>query len=236
MFDLDNIDILKKLDVDFLKIASTEIQDTPLIEECSKLKKPLIISTGAATITDISVAVDVVRKYHSNFSLLHTTSIYPAKIYQLNLKMINSLSNTFGLPVGLSDHSKSFFVPTIAVSLGACIIEKHITFNKLAKGPDHFFALEEKELNKMVIGIREVEKSLGNYIKQPTIKNERKGLARRIVLKKNYKKGEKIKISDLIVKRADERGILSIDIKKILGLRVSANIKSDEVLKWKYFK
>ena len=87
--------------------------------------------------------------------------------------MIKSLSNTFGLPVGLSDHSK-VFIPSIAVSLGACIIEKHITFNKLAKGPDHFFALEEKELNKMVIGIREVEKFFGNYIKQPTIKNERK--------------------------------------------------------------
>ena len=154
----------------------------------------------------------------------------------MNLKMINSLSQTFGLPIGLSDHSTSYFVPTIAVALGACIIEKHVTFNKSAKGPDHFFALEEKELNQMVLGIREAEKTGGNYIKQPAIKNERKGFGRRIVLKKNYRKGETIKISDLIIKRADAKGILASDIKKVIGLKVSINIKSDEILKWKYFK
>ena len=150
--------------------------------------------------------------------------------------MIKSLSNTFGLPVGLSDHSTSYFIPSIAVSLGACIIEKHITFNKSAKGPDHFFALNEKELTQMIIGIRQAENSFGNHIKQPIIKNERQGLARRIVLKRKYNKGEKIKIKDLIIKRADEKGILAADIEKITGLKITVDIKSDEILKWKYFK
>lgn len=236
VFDLENLHIIKKLNVDFIKIASTEIQDLLLVEKCSKLKKPLILSTGGATMTDISLAVDIVREHNSNFCILHTVSIYPAKVGNLNLQMMKSLSGAFGLPVGFSDHSTSCFIPSIAVTLGACVIEKHITYNKLAKGPDHFFALSPEELKKMIVGVREAEKSFGNIVKQPAIKNERKGLARRIILKKDYFKNEKIKLKDLIIKRGDEKGILALDIEKIIGLKIKFNIKADEVLKWKYFK
>ena len=235
-FDVESVKILKKYNIDFVKIASTEIQDITLIKECVKLKKPLIISSGASTMLDISLAIDLIRKTSTNFSLLHTISIYPPKINQLNLRMINSLNKTFGIPVGFSDHSISYIIPSIAVALGACIIEKHITFNKQAKGPDHKFSLNGKELTKMVQGIRETEDSFGSFIKQPAIKNERLGLARRIVLKRDYKRGEKINNKDLIVKRADQKGIHSIDLPKIVNLTITVNLKSDEVLKWDYFK
>jgi N,N'-diacetyllegionaminate synthase len=235
-FDCDSIVFLKKLKVDFLKIASTEIQDLKLIQKAAKTKIPLIVSTGASNIKDIFLACETIRLHHSNFSILHAVSIYPAKNHQLNLRMIKSIKTTFGVNTGFSDHSLSPFVPCIATTLGASVIEKHITFDRSEKGPDHFFALEKKELAQMVRGIRESEVVLGNSLKQPAIKNERKGLARRIVAKRKIKSNQVIKKSDLIVKRADHNGIHSEDFEKVINLKVTKSIKKDEVLKWKHFK
>jgi N,N'-diacetyllegionaminate synthase len=236
VFDTDSINFLKKIKVDFLKIASTEIQDLPLIKKSAQTKIPLVVSTGASNIKDIFLACEAIRSYHNNFSILHTVSIYPANNHQLNLRMINSIKTTFGVNTGFSDHSLSPFIPSIATTLGASVIEKHITYNKFADGPDHFFALEKKELSLMVQAIRETEIALGNSLKQPIIKNERNGLARRIVAKSEIKKNQNIKRSDLIVKRADPAGIHSEDIEKIINLKATKLIKRDEVIKWKSFK
>jgi sialic acid synthase SpsE len=235
-FDCDTINFLKKIKVDFLKIASTEIQDLTLIKKAAQTKIPLVISTGASNIKDIFLAYETIRLYHQNFSILHTVSIYPAKNHQLNLRMIKSIKITFGTNTGYSDHSLSPLIPCIATTLGASVIEKHITYNKFAKGPDHFFSLEKKELSIMVKGIRESEVALGNNLKQPVIRNERKSLARRIVAKKSIKKNQIIKRSDLIVKRADHNGIHSEDLEKIINLRTTKSIKKDGVLKWFFFK
>jgi sialic acid synthase SpsE len=150
--------------------------------------------------------------------------------------MIKSIKSTFGVNTGYSDHSLSPLIPCIATTLGASVIEKHITYNKYADGPDHFFSLEKKELSIMVKGIRESEKALGNNLKQPVIENERKGLARRIVVKKDIKKNHIMKMTDLLVKRADHTGIHSEDLEKIINLKITKSIKKDEVLKWSYFK
>ncbi len=235
-FDLNGVEKLKKVNVDFIKIASTEIQDLKLIEKSAKTKKPLIISTGAANLVDISLANSVVRKYTNNFAFLHCVSVYPAKFSQLNLNMIDTMKKFLGVPIGYSDHSNSYVIPSIAVAKGADIIEKHITFNKNAKGPDHNFSLNEKELIKMVKNIRDAEISFGNSIKQPAIKNERKNLARRIVINNNLKKGHRINKKDLIILRGDEKGILSLDIDKIIGLELKKNKKNNEILKWSDFK
>lgn len=236
-FDCDTINYLKKIKIDFLKIASTEIQDLTLIRKAAKTRIPLIISTGASNIKDIFLAYETIRLYHQNFSILHAVSIYPAKSHQLNLRMIKSIKTTFGTNTGYSDHSLSPLIPCIATTLGASVIEKHITYDKFAKGPDHFFALEKKELSMMVKGIRESEVALGNNLKQPVIRNERsKGLARRIVSKKIIKKNQLIKRSDLIVKRADNKGIHSEDLGKIINLRTTKSIRKDEVIKWHFFK
>ena len=235
-FDLNGVEKLKKINVDFIKIASTEIQDLKLIEKSAKTKKPLIISTGAANLVDISLANSVIRKYTNNFAFLHCVSVYPAKFSQLNLNMIDTMKKFLGVPIGYSDHSSSYVIPSIAVAKGADIIEKHITFNKNAKGPDHIFSLNEKELIKMVKNIRDAEISFGNSIKQPAIKNERKNLARRIVINNNLKKGHKINKKDLIILRGDEKGILSLDIDKIIGLELKKNKKNNEILKWSDFK
>ena len=235
-FDLESAKILKKINIDFFKIASTELEDFELIKEVASSRKPIILSTGAARLTEIIEAVEILRKKKNSVALLHTFSIYPPKIEQMNLNMIKSLKNAFHLPIGFSDHSTSFTLPIVAVSLGACIIEKHITLNKKSKGPDHHFSLEPNELKIMVKGIREIEKCIGSKIKQPVISDEKKGLARRIVSLKNMKKKELVEKKNLIIKRAKISGIHPRDFEKILGLQVKKNIKADNVLKWSDFK
>ena len=235
-FDLDSARKLSKLGIDFFKIASPEIEDLPLVDKIASFKKPTIISTGGAKMSEISLAVEKFReKKHNNFSLLHCVSIYPASVNKLNLRMINSLRKSFNVPIGFSDHSKSMVIPSVAVALGACIIEKHITLNKKSIGPDHNFALEPHELEKMVKYIRETTLAFGNPYKQPIIKNEKK-IGRRLVAQKNIKKGKKIKIEDIIVKRAKLNAIKPKDLYKVLSLKLTKNILKDQEITWKHFK
>mgnify|MGYP001238286340 CR=1 FL=1 len=235
-FDLNSLVELNKINVDFIKIASPEIQDIKLIEEAAKSKKPVIISTGAANLIDIANAYNSVNKISKNFAFLHCVSIYPSKIEKLNLNMIKTMRKFLGVPIGFSDHSSSIVIPSIAVSKGASIIEKHITFDKNAKGPDHHFALEEKELEAMVKYIRETEVSFGTDLKQPVTKNENNNLGRRIVVKRNLKKGQKIRDKDLIILRGDLTGILPVDREKIIGLKLNRKKNRNEILKWQDFK
>ncbi len=235
-FDIESVKLLRKLNIDFFKVASTELEDHELIREIAKTKKPTILSTGASRIHEISESVELLRGKVKSLALLHTVSIYPPKINQMNLNMIKSLKSTFHLPTGFSDHTVSHSLPAVAVALGACIIEKHITLSKKSKGPDHHFSLEPSELKIMVKSIREVEISLGAKIKQPVKTDEKKGLARRIVLRNNLSKNEKIKREDIIIKRAEISAIHPRDISKIIGLSIKKNLRKDVALKWSHFK
>ena len=235
-FDLKSLKEIIKINVDFIKIASPEIQDVELIKKCSKYNKPIIISTGAANLIDIANAYYAVKKFSNNFAFLHCVSIYPAKVEKLNLNMIETMKKFLGVPIGFSDHSSSIVIPSIAVSKGATIIEKHITLDKKSNGPDHHFALEDKELADMVNYIRETELSFGIDLKQPVVKRENNNLGRRIVLTKNLKKGQKIKEKDIIILRGDLTGIFPIDKEKIIGLKLNKNKIKNEVLRWEDFK
>ncbi len=237
VFDLDGLKTINKYGVDFYKIASPELEDLPLIEAISKLKKPTIISTGAAKLSSISKSVEIFRKnLNENFALLHCVSNYPTSSSQLNLDMIKSLNQSFGVPIGFSDHTSNIYSSIISAASGACIIEKHITLNKKLKGPDHHFALEPRELKSMVEGIRINEKAFKSFIKQPVSKKESL-FSRKIVANKNLKKNRKIKLKDIITKRVKKpRGIKTFDINKILGLKLSKNIKKDEEINWNSFK
>jgi N,N'-diacetyllegionaminate synthase len=237
VFDLDGLELVKKIGLDFYKIASPEIEDYLLIKKISKLNFPTIISTGAAKLSTISKTVELFRaSKHNNFALLHCTSNYPTKDTELNLEMIFSLKKSFGIPVGYSDHSKKIYSSIIASAVGACIVEKHITLDKKSSGPDHHFALEPNELIEMVNGIRVCEKAFRNSIKQPVSNNEN-FLRRKIVARKNIKKNTIISIKHLISKRVKKNiGIKIFDIKKILGLRITKNIKKDQEISWSNFK
>jgi pseudaminic acid synthase len=161
-FDPSAVDFLEELSVPAHKVASFEIVDIPLIEKMAATGKPLIISTGMATLGEIEEAVQAARGAGAReIALLKCTSAYPAPAGEMNLRTIPHLAEAFNVPVGLSDHTLGIEVPVAAICLGACIVEKHFTLSRTRSGPDSAFSLEPQEFGAMVKAIRIAEKSLG---------------------------------------------------------------------------
>jgi pseudaminic acid synthase len=161
-FDPAAVDFLEDMNVPVHKIASFEVTDIPLIGKMARTGKPLIISTGMATLGEIEEAVQAARNAGvSQIALLKCTSAYPAPPGEMHLRTIPRLAEAFHLPAGLSDHTLGIAVPVAAVALGACIIEKHFTLSRDIPGPKSAFSLELPEFKAMVEAIRMVEKALG---------------------------------------------------------------------------
>jgi pseudaminic acid synthase len=161
-FDETAVDFLENMGVPAYKLASCELVDIPLLQKMSRTGKPLIISTGMATIEEIKEAVETARLAGAEqIALLRCTSAYPALPSEMNLRTIPELERRFAVPVGLSDHTMDIAVPITAVALGACIIEKHFTLSRSLKGPDSAFSLDPAEFKAMVEAVRVAEKSLG---------------------------------------------------------------------------
>jgi pseudaminic acid synthase len=161
-FDGSAVDFLEKMNVPAHKLASFELVDIPLIQKMARTGKPLIISTGMATIEEIEEAVQAARQSGAmQIALLKCTSAYPSAPEEMNLRTIPELSRRFNAPVGLSDHTMGTTVPVAAAVLGACIIEKHITLSRSEPGPDSTFSLEPEEFKAMVDAVRIAEKALG---------------------------------------------------------------------------
>lgn len=161
-FDKSAVDFLEDLDVPAYKVASFEINDIPLIEYIASKGKPIIISTGIATLEDIELAVETCKKAENdNIILLKCTSQYPAKLEDANLNTMVDLKERFGVTVGLSDHTMDIEVPITAVALGAKVIEKHFILDRSIGGPDADFSLDKKEFKAMVDSVRKAEKAMG---------------------------------------------------------------------------
>ncbi|MCX5815843.1 MAG: pseudaminic acid synthase [Proteobacteria bacterium] len=162
-FDETAVDFLEKMDVPAYKIASFELVDTGLLRKVARTGKPVIMSTGMATLAEIDEAVVTLREAGcEQLILLKCTSAYPANPAEMNLRTIPHMAEAFGAPIGLSDHTLGIAVPIAAVTLGACIIEKHFTLSRAIPGPDSAFSLEPHEFKAMVEAIRTAEKALGN--------------------------------------------------------------------------
>lgn len=230
-FDNESLDFLvNELKLKTLKIPSGELTNAPLLLKHAQTQCQLIVSTGMATLAEIENALAVIAfgltapkrsqpsqdafqealfspqgqaALQDKVTLLHCTTEYPAPIDEINLNAMRSMSQTFGLPTGYSDHSEGLVVPVAAASLGACLIEKHFTLDKNMEGPDHKASLEPNELAEMVQQIRMVESALGNGIKGPTaseVKN--KAIARKsLVAAKSIQAGETITAQHLAIKR-----------------------------------
>jgi N-acetylneuraminate synthase len=161
-FDETAVDFLEELDVPAYKVASFEIVDLPLLRKVAATGKPVILSTGMATLAEIEEAVRTLRAAGCReLALLKCTSAYPAPASEMNLRTLPHLSEAFGVPVGLSDHTLSSAVPAAAVALGACLIEKHLTLSRSEPGPDSAFSLEPREFREMVQAVRTAEEALG---------------------------------------------------------------------------
>jgi len=179
-FDASAVDFLKDMDVPAYKIASFELTDLPLIAYAAKRGKPLIISTGMGTIEEIQKAVDCVRSTGNNqIILLKCTSAYPAVPEEMNLRTIPDMAERFSVPVGLSDHSLELSVPVAAVSLGACVIEKHFCLSRKEQGPDTAFSLDPQEFRAMVDAVRMAEKAMGHVSYEASAKEQASRVFRR---------------------------------------------------------
>lgn len=193
-FDPTAVDFLEQLQVPVHKIASFELVDIPLIEKMAATGKPLILSTGMATLGEIEDAVGAAKKAGATqIALLWCNSAYPAPPEEMNLRVIPHLSQTFGVPVGLSDHTLGTTSAAVAVALGAVMIEKHFTLSRSHGGPDAAFSLEPQEFTEMVSRVREAEKMLGQIEYGPR-EREKASLAfrRSLFVVEDVAKGETI--------------------------------------------
>jgi pseudaminic acid synthase len=191
-FDFTSVDFLEELDVPAYKIASFEIIDLPLIEYVASKKKPLIISTGMATVSEISEAIQCVEASgNDEIILLRCVSSYPATFKDMNLKTIPHMQQTFRCPVGLSDHSRGITAPLAAVALGACVIEKHFTLSKSYNTFDRKFSLDPQEFSEMVVAVRNAEKCFGEVAYGPRVaEEESESFRRSLYITKDLKKGD----------------------------------------------
>lgn len=193
-FDKSAVDFLEDLDVPAYKVASFEINDIPLIEYIASKGKPIIISTGIATLEDIELAVETCKKVgNNNIILLKCTSQYPAKLEEANLNTMIDLKERFGVTVGLSDHTMDIEVPITAVALGAKVIEKHFILDRSIGGPDADFSLDKKEFKAMVDSVRKAEKAMGivSYdLDEKKMKSRE--FSRSLFIVKDVKKGDVI--------------------------------------------
>ena len=191
-FDKSAVDFLEQFDPCAYKIASFEITDYELIRYAASKGKPMIISTGIATIQEIQDAVDICRSEgNEQIVLLKCTSAYPAPLEEANLKMIPSLAQTFNTLSGFSDHTIGSIAPIAAVTLGAKVIEKHFILDKKIGGPDAAFSMDKEEFSQMVKAVRDTEKLLGNIDYSLTEKKKQsRQFARSLYISKDIQKGE----------------------------------------------
>lgn len=232
-FDPTAIAFLEKVGVPAYKVASFEIVDIPLIEEMARTGKPLFMSTGMATKDEIREAVEAASRAGADqIALLKCNSAYPAPPEEMNLRTIVDMRDTFRVPVGLSDHTMGTTVAEAAVSLGACVIEKHFTLSRNVPSPDSAFSLEPHEFATMVQAVRTVEKSLGtvHYGVTPA---ERKSLPfrRSLFVVRDVKKGEAFTEQNVRSIRP-ANGLHPRHLRQILGRNAKGDIPAGTPLGW----
>lgn len=254
-FDIPSVVLLnEKLNIPRFKIPSGEITSGPLLLKVAKTGKPIILSTGMATLSDVEQALGVLafgylnwenpsilrfqeafcscegqKVLQENVQLLHCTTEYPAPFSDVNLNIMETLRQAFGLPVGLSDHTQGIAVPIAAAACGAAIIEKHFTLDKNLPGPDHKASLEPEELKAMIQGIRQVEQALGTSTKIPALSEiKNKPIARKsLVARKPIFVGELFTSENITFKRPGT-GISPMNYWELLGNRSKRSYQEDE--------
>jgi len=221
------------MDVPAHKIASPEIVDIPLIEKMAATGKPLIISTGMATLNEITEALEAAKgKGAKEVILLKCTSSYPAPLEEMNLRTIPHLAEKFNFPIGLSDHSMGDVAAIASVALGACVIEKHLTLSRSIPGPDAKFSMEPDEFGRMVSSIRLAEKALGAVSYEPTPGELSNRLFRRsLFVVEDIKDGEQLTEKNIRSIRPGF-GLPPKYLKDVLGKKALKDIQKGTPLTW----
>lgn len=240
-FDEEGIEFLKELGIPFFKSPSGEITNRPYLIRLAKTGKPVILSTGMATMDEIRAAVDLMTENgleKEDITVLHCSTDYPTSPEDVNLHAMNTIGRELGVRVGYSDHTLGIEVPIAATALGATVIEKHFTLDRSLPGPDHRASLEPEELKQMVTAIRNIEKAIaGDGLKVPTsgeLKN--RDVARKsLFVKSGLKEGQIIEYNDLIALRPGD-GISPMDIDRVVGKKTTRTVNANEQLKWDWIE
>lgn len=232
-FDASAVELLESLEVPLYKIASFELVDLPLLRRVAATGKPLVISTGMATAVEIGEAVAAVRAAgNEQIVLLKCTSSYPAPPEEMNLGAIPVLRETFGLPVGLSDHSLGIAVPVAAVALGACLIEKHLTLERDDPGPDSSFSLEPAEFRAMVEAVRVAQGALaGERLGGDGSESRHRRFRRSLFVVHDMAAGERFS-EDNVRSLRPATGLAPKHLDEILGRRAARDVPRGTPLSW----
>lgn len=235
-FDSESVNLLREIGMRVWKIPSGEITNLPYLRSLGAFGKPLLLSTGMATLGEVEAAInalEIAGCLHSNITVLHCTTEYPAPLEEVNLKAMISMGQAFGVAYGYSDHTQGVIVPIAAAALGATVIEKHFTLDRRMDGPDHKASLEPAELATMIIGIRSVEAALGDGIKRPTISelSNRQVARKSIVAARRIMKGEVFNGENLTVKRPGT-GISPMEWDRVVGRIAHKDYEIEEAIVW----
>jgi N,N'-diacetyllegionaminate synthase len=228
-YDPEDIDFLDSLGVPAFKVASGQAVEPNFLTAMALKGKPILLSTGMCTLAEVGEAVDVIRRAgNDQIVVLQCTTNYPCALEDVNLRAMETMAQAFGVPVGFSDHTPTLTAATLAVGLGACVIERHFTLDKGLPGPDHSSSSNPEEFRQLVIQIREAEKCLGSAMKRPTqaeIENA-KGMRRSIVASRFIKAGEVLSLGNLTMKRPYD-GLPQSCLKYLLGRKAIVDIPMD---------
>jgi pseudaminic acid synthase len=232
-FDETAVDFLEQIGVPAYKVASFELVDIPLIQKIARTGKPVIMSTGMATVEEIEEALQCARSGGATqTALLKCTSAYPADVAEMNLRTIPEMIRRFDVPVGLSDHSMDVSVPVTAVALGACMIEKHLTLTRSHAGPDSAFSLEPSEFKAMVDAVRSSEAAMGT-VNFGAGKHEKSSLAfrRSLFVVEDIQRGERLTPRNVRSIRPGH-GLHTRYMKDVIGKKALCDIECGTPLSW----
>lgn len=256
-FDTDSLTFLADLGMPLFKVPSGELTNGPLLWQFARTRKPLVLSTGMATLSEVEQALAIVahalnapaephsidevwrgwsrpdyrQRLNGHVTLLHCTSQYPTPYDEVNLRAMDTLATSFGLDVGYSDHTEGILIPVAAVARGAKVIEKHFTLDRSLPGPDHQASLEPDELKRMVSEIRALERALGDGSKSPQLSewDTRQAARQQVVAARDISQGATITRDDLTTARCGS-GLPPTALWGLVGQRARRTFEAGEVI------
>ena len=232
-WDEESIDFLLDIDVPFFKMASADLSNFPLLKHTAKTGKPMILSTGMANMDLVKNAVELIAEYNKNVAIMQCTSTYPTNFKEINLNVIKTYQKEFKkFVIGYSGHELGIAIPSVAVALGARIIERHFTLDRTMKGGDHAASLEPHGFSKMVRDIRHIEDAMGIFEKQlqESEKPIFKKLAKSIVTLVDIKKDQLIS-AEMLTTKGPGSGVSPTRFNEIIGKKLNKDLDMDVVIK-----
>jgi sialic acid synthase len=232
-FDLESADFLAELDMPAYKLASADLVNTPLLRHVAGFRKPMLISTGGATMDDVDRALETIAPINEQICLLQCTASYPTETADLNLGVITTLRERYpDYVIGLSDHQNGISMALVAYMLGARVIEKHFTLNHAWKGTDHAFSLMPEGLRKLVRDLRRVPVALGDGVKRPLPVEERplEKMGKKLVAARDLEQGYTLTADDIAIKSPADGGLPPFELDRLVGRRLRRAVAFEDFL------